>query len=93
MTTDKLNKPHSLFYLSSLNRFADQEWYIVHDLQKLFDLWQLDRWRRARRNSTLVSKDGVEWILYYLDEDEEDDILELVSWNQYHGIKMDRVSY
>ena len=93
MGIDKLNKPNSLFYLNSINRFADEEWYIVHDIRSLFDLWQLDTWKRNRRNDKMVSKDGVLWTLYYLDDDEEDDILELVSWNESHGIKMDRISY
>ena len=92
MREHKMNKPNSLFYLNSINRFADEEWYIVHDIRKLFDIWQLDRWKRNGRNDRMIAKDGQEWVLYYLDDDEEDDILELISWNESFGIKMDRYS-
>ena len=83
----------SLFYLKSINRFAEKEWCIVHDVHQLFDTWQLYEWKKKKRTDRMISKNGETWILYYLDDDEEDDILELVSWNESYGIKMDRVSY
>ena len=93
MTEDKLNRPHSLFYLPMLNRFADQEWYIVHDIRRIFDNWQIDHWKGKKQNDTMLGRDGILWTLYYLDNEEEDDILELVYWNESYGIKMDRDLY
>jgi hypothetical protein len=93
MTEEKMNRPNSLFYIPSINKFADNDWCIVHTLNRLFNTWQLDNWKRNRRNSSMVARDGKVWHLYYLDEDEEVDILGLIDWNQSFGIKMDRITY
>lgn len=84
---------NTLFYLPKLNRFADNQWYIVHDLYTLFDTWQLDEWKRNEKNTILSDKNGKKWELYYLNGYEEDDILELVCSNNEAGLKTDRVAY
>ena len=83
----------SLYYIPILNKFADSQWVIIHDLHRYFDAWQLDHWKRAEKNDTLMSKAGTLWHLYYLSEDEEDDMLEAIDWNAGFGIKMDRRCY
>jgi hypothetical protein len=93
MTREKLNKPNSLFYLPTINKFADNEWDIVHSLNQIFRTWELDQWKRRGQDSTLLSRNGTVWHLYYLGASEENEILELIHWNMYHGIKMDRANY
>lgn len=83
----------TLSYLPSINRFADLNGVIVHDLYKLFDLWQLDQWKKMRKNEILDSRDGRSYLLEYLDEDDEDDVFQLMGWNESFGIQMSRQCY
>ena len=87
---ENLNKLKTLFYSPMLNRFVDNEWYVVHDLHQLFDTWQLDEWKKNGENICMIAKDGTVWELFYLSEEEEDDVYELILWNESYGIKMDR---
>ena len=83
--------PKSLYYIPSINRFADKQWVIVHNLHSIFDVWQLDRWKETMCNGKLVDKTGAVWNLYYLDYDEESDMLENISQGQDLGMRMDRM--
>lgn len=82
-----------LYFLPSVNRFSDEQWFIVHNLHQIFNVWQLDEWKRHQRNAILYDKKGGRWMLYYLSDAEEDDILEGISWNESFGVKMDRINY
>lgn len=86
----KLNQPHTLFYLPMINRFIDNEWYVVHILHSLFDTWQLDQYKKNKKDEYIVAKDNVKWLVYYLNREEECGVLELISWNESYGIKMTR---
>lgn len=84
---------NKLYYIPSLNRFADSAWIIVHDLAKIFDTWKLDEWKRSGFHGSITDRNGDVWYLYYLKEHEEDDILELVYSNNKAGALTDRVYY
>ena len=85
--------PYLLMYSPSINRFIDADWYVVHDISLIFDNWQLDKWKRSRRDAILSTKDGIEMKLYYLTDPEDEDILEFIGWNESYGIKMDMPFY
>lgn len=84
---------HSLSYLPSFNRFADSKGVIVHDLYQIFDTWQLSEWKRKGRTSVVKDKDGNGWKLIYLNEYEEEDILDLLSLKDSFGLKTNRQYY
>lgn len=76
-----------LYYLPTINRFVDiNENEIMHDLQPLFHLWEIDKWARGRKTGVLVDHDGYEWVLMYLDPDDEDEIIELIDHSQSIGL-------
>ena len=85
--------PYILFYIPSLNRFMDHEWMVVHDLSPIFNAWELERWKRSRRDDILFTKDGVQMMIYYLNEEENEDVLEYLGWNDSYGVKVDRDFY
>ena len=89
-TKEDLNRDDALFYMASLNRFIDGQWYIVHDLNKLFDNWQLDKWKKNGNNDILKDKDGKDWMLYFLNDDQQEEVLDFIAWNESYNIKMDR---
>lgn len=84
---------NTLLYSPSLNRFLDYDWYVVHDLHKYFDTWQLSEWKKTREFGLVADKSGEVWAFQYLVEPEEEDILEFIGWNESYGIKMDRIEY
>lgn len=88
MEEHKLNKVNSLLYLPLINRFVDSEWHIMHDFHNLFDTWQLDSYKKTKKDIVVPAKDGVMWTLYYLDRFEASEVYELIKWNEYHGINM-----
>ena len=81
---------HILYYSPTVNRFADEDWCIIHDLHQLFDTWQLNRWKRRKVDGIVVAKNGEPWKLYYLTEDEEDDTYDCIEWNRLCGAQRDR---
>lgn len=83
----------TISYLPSINRFADSCGIIIHDLCHLFDTWQLDAWKQKGHTSIIVDKYGNDHLIEYLNEDEEDDVFQLIGWNESYGIKMDRPYY
>lgn len=90
-----MSEAHILYYSPSVNRFADEDWCIVHDLHSLFDNWQLNRWKKTKQHGLVVAKNGETWKLYYLVKDEEDDTDEFdcIPWNRLCGMQMDRRCY
>ena len=84
---------HILYYSPSVNRFADENWCIIHDLHKLFDTWQLTQWKKTRDHGLVTAKNGDTWKLYYLSRDEEDDTFDCFAWNESFGIPIDREQY
>ena len=82
----------TLFYLPSINKFVDEQWIIVHIIPA-FHSWQLDQWKRSAENNILTAQNGSVWALYYLDEAEENDILEVLCRNECCGVKTDRIYY
>lgn len=90
---ENINRPNTLFYAPSLNRFIDDQWYVVHNLNKIFDVWQLDKWKKTKKETSMQAKNGVVFKLCYLTDEEEDDILNFIDWNESYEIKMDRMDY
>lgn len=90
MSPDNPYYPYVLLYSPSMNRFIDYEWYVVHDVSTIFDMWQLDQWKRKGQDAILTAKDGEDYMIYYLVDQEDEEMLEFITWNESYGIKMDR---
>ena len=82
-----------LSYLPSINRFVDTNGCIIHDLTRIFDIWQLNRWKREKETSIIMDKDGKLWRLEYRNDDEEDDVFDFIGWNESYGAQMVRSEY
>lgn len=82
---------HILYYSPTVNRFADENWCIIHDLHKLFYTWQLAKWKKTFEDGILVAKNGDPWKLYFLTEDENDDTYDIIGWNIADGVQKDRI--
>ena len=54
-----------LWYDPSINRFMDDNGFILHDLHEFFDLWQLDEWKKTRDYGLLEDRNGNLWELFY----------------------------
>lgn len=60
-----------LFYHRDINRFTDEDGYILHDLSKYFDTWVLDQWKKTQDYGLLIDKNGDLWEIYYPEELDE----------------------
>lgn len=62
---------YSLWYYPEINRFTDENGYILHNLSNLFAVWQLEEWKKTQEYDILKDRNG-EWCeLYYLVDDDE----------------------
>lgn len=66
---------YSLWFYPSINRFTDDDGNVLHDLSELFDVWQLDEWKKTQDYGLLVDRNGNLCELYYPSEVEEEDFL------------------
>ena len=82
-----------LSYLPSMNRFVDANGCIIHDLNQIFDTWQLDEWKRGKETAIVMDRDGKLWRLEYLTPYEEDDVYVHLRWNEHYGITVVRDEY
>lgn len=82
-----------LSYMSQMNRFVDEDLCVVHDLHTVFDNWQLEQWKRAKRSAILVAKTGKKIKLVYLTPPEEEDMYEDLAYNDAVGAQTDRDRY
>jgi len=73
---------NAISYLPSINRFIDMNWCVVHDLYKLFNLWQLDEWKRSREYGIIIARNGEPWEVYYLSPEEENYIYDCIGYNE-----------
>ena len=76
---------YMLYYYPSINRFVDEEDNILHDLTDLFDVWQLDEWKRTQDYGILLDRKGDWCELYYVDSFEEREFLERLQINREIG--------
>ena len=76
---------YSLWYYPSINRFTDDDGQILHDLSDLFDVWQLEEWKRAQDYGILLDRKGDWCELYYADSFEEREFLERLQINREIG--------
>ena len=53
----------------------------------------IDKWKKDKKDMSIQAKSGVIFKLCYLTDDEEDDILDFIGWNESYNIKMDRMNY
>jgi len=79
---------YSLWYYPHINRFTNADGDILHDLSKLFDVWQLDEWKRTCDYGILKDRNGDWCELYYPSEFEDWDFCdhgkpfyEFSNWN------------
>lgn len=76
---------YMLYYYPSINRFVDDEDNILHDLTDLFDVWELDEWKRTQDYGILLDRKGDWCELYYADSFEEREFLERLRINREIG--------
>lgn len=70
---------YMLCYHPAINRFVDEDGMILHDLSDLFDLWELDEWKKHQSYDLMQDKKG-DWAeLYYLSPGDEADVMEYVA--------------
>ncbi len=70
--TNPPESAYGLWYDARINRFIDEDGYILHDLSHLFPLWVLDEWKRLKSYRFLYDRDGNLWELFYCDPDKEE---------------------
>ena len=59
---------YGIWYYEGINRFLDEDGHILHDLHELFDVWQLEEWKRTQDYGLLRDRNGNWCELYYLEE-------------------------
>lgn len=72
---------HCLWYYPSINRFTDDDGNVLHDLHDLFDVWQLEEWKRTQDYGILRDRNGGWCELYYPSEFEEWELLQQLNNN------------
>lgn len=78
-----------LSYLPSINRFMDtKKGHIIQTLYPYFDNWQLDEWKKTKKNGQLMDKYGNVWGIEYLNDEEEDEAFDFIGWNESFGCKV-----
>ena len=85
--------PFVVYYIPSINRFADHEWNIIHDLYDLFATWQVNNWKRQRQDSIMTTWDGLEIMMYYLNYEEEEIVMDYMAVEEHYEIKRDRYNH
>lgn len=58
---------YGLWYYAKINRFVDENNNILHDFHELFDIWQLEKWKKTKKYGILTDRNGDLCELYYLD--------------------------
>ena len=76
---------YMLCYHPAINRFVDEDGMILHDLSDLFDVWELDEWKRTQDYGILLDRKGDWCELYYADSFEEREFLERLRINREIG--------
>ena len=64
-----------LLYCPSINRFIDEDGNVLHDLVDLFDVWELEEWKRTQDYGVLLDRKGDWCELYYPSNFEEREFL------------------
>ena len=59
----------ALFYYPDLNRFADEDGTIMHDLSDRFAVWELEEWKKTREYGILQDRNGELCELFYPEDD------------------------
>ena len=52
LQTSNMSPPEScygIWYHPEINKFIDEDGFIMHDFHDLFDVWQLDQWKKQKR--------------------------------------------
>ena len=66
---------YMLCYHPAINHFVDEDGMLLHDLSDLFDLWELDEWKKHQSYDLMQDKKG-DWAeLYYLSPGDEADVM------------------
>lgn len=63
--TSPPDSAYGLWYHASINRFMNDEGQILHDLYELFDVWELDEWKKTKDYGVLIDRKGNLCELYY----------------------------
>jgi len=69
---------YMLWYYPSINRFADEDGNILHDLSDLFDVWELDKWKKTQNYDFILDHKGDWCELCYPSDFEEANFLEFI---------------
>lgn len=67
-----LDKPpesaYGLWYYPEINRFTDEDGFILHDLHAYFSVPQLDMWKKTKDYGIMIDRKGNLCELYYLED-------------------------
>ena len=83
-----------LSYSPYLNRFVDEDGVVINDTSNLFDMWEVRNWLNSNtERDLLVTKNGNRVRLIYMNEYEEDDLLNFLDYQESYKVKMDRIYF
>ena len=85
-----------LEYSPCLNRFVDGNGIVIHDINSLFDNWQIQQWENTAlvgQSTLLTAKTGEVVRLICLTEEEENDLFDFLGFQESFGVKTDRLYY
>ena len=57
---------YGLWYHEDINRFKNEDGEILHDLADLFDVWELEEWKKTKEFGIMISKNGFICEFYYI---------------------------
>ncbi len=49
---------YRLWYYQDINRFVDEEGHVIHNFAEVFDVWQLDEWKRTQSFNFIQDRQG-----------------------------------
>ena len=75
---------YMLCYHASINRFTNEDGEILHNLSDLFDVWELEEWKKTQEYDLMLDKKGDWCELYYLSPGDEADFLAYASRGAYY---------
>lgn len=62
------NESSILWFYPEINRFTDDYGQPIHNLSHLFDLWEIEQWKRTKQSAMKRDRKGIWRELCYPDE-------------------------
>ena len=61
---------YTFYYYPDINRFTDEDGFLVHDMNLYFKTWQIELWKANKSYAIMEGNDGSCCELVYFGEDE-----------------------